>query len=151
MELTVTNNSKNIEANAIEIAHLKKICADLEAKSMQDEQKIRENHINVENLHMNVNLFNQTINGLVNDNKELIDEHTKEIEELKNRPVVTSDGGLDISQMYAIFAAKAEPDLTIKRIEQLEKEVKINLKAFESKSSALELDIYKCNDQTRKL
>lgn len=56
MESAVTNNSKNIATNADDIALLKKICKELESKSILDEEKISENHINVENLHMNVSL-----------------------------------------------------------------------------------------------
>lgn len=42
-------------------------------------------NVNVENLNMNVSLQHRTVLGLVEDHKELIDQHTKDIEELKNR------------------------------------------------------------------
>ena len=57
--------------------------------------------------------------------KEIIDRHTKEIEELKNKPEVvmpdiSAGDGLDINQLMNIFASKNPPDNTIKRIEALE-------------------------------
>jgi len=57
--------------------------------------------------------------------KELIDEHTKEIEMLKNRPIGGggSGEGVDMNALYNIFASKSPPDNTIKRIEALEKQV----------------------------
>ena len=54
--------------------------------------------------------------------KELIDQHTKDIDELRNRPQVEMSGdGFDMNAMYNLFASKNPPDNTIKRIEALEK------------------------------
>ena len=60
--------------------------------------------------------------------KEIIDEHTKEIDALKNRapvelPEIKGDG-LDMATLMNMFASKNPPDNTIKRIEELEKMVK---------------------------
>jgi len=54
--------------------------------------------------------------------KELIDQHTKEIEELRNRPQVqmSGDGGVDMNEMMKLFACKSPPDNTINRIQALE-------------------------------
>ena len=54
--------------------------------------------------------------------KELIDQHTKEIEELRNRPQVqmSGDGGMDMNEMMKLFACKSPPDNTINRIQALE-------------------------------
>ena len=59
--------------------------------------------------------------------KEIIDQHTKEIEELKNKPAFEMPempdvgDGLDMGQLMKIFASKSPPDNTINRIEALEK------------------------------
>lgn len=53
--------------------------------------------------------------------KELIDEHAKEIEELKNRaPTNIGGDGVDMNEMMRIFACKSPPDNTINRIAALE-------------------------------
>ena len=66
-------------------------------------------------------LFNHLCKLIQNTDKDLIDQHTKEIEELKNRAPVTSGGdGVDMNQMMNLFACKSPPDNTIKRIEALE-------------------------------
>ena len=56
--------------------------------------------------------------------KEIIDQHQKDIDELKNAkpvelPEIKGDG-LDMGELMKIFAAKTPPDNTIKRIEDLE-------------------------------
>ena len=58
--------------------------------------------------------------------KEVIDQHQKDIDELRNRPQIapsSGDGGFDINQLMDIFAAKSPPDNTIKRIEELERQM----------------------------
>ena len=104
-------------------------------------------NVNVENLNMNVSLQHRTVLGLVEDrksrssclfrfhyshvltfsfsltDKELIDQHQKEIDELKNKaPMAMPEikGDFDMGEMMKIFAAKTPPDNTIKRIENLE-------------------------------
>jgi len=62
--------------------------------------------------------------GLVEDHKELIDRHQREIDELKNRapaimPEIKGDG-IDMGELMKIFACKTPPDNTIIRIEALE-------------------------------
>ena len=59
--------------------------------------------------------------------KEIIDQHQKDIDELKNQappelPEIKGDG-LDMGEMMKIFAAKTAPDLTIKRLEALENNI----------------------------
>ena len=84
---------------------------ELNEKSQSDEKRVSEMNVNVENLNMNVSLQHRTVIGLIEDrkfyisdmkldiwksdnsnlywfvsiDKELIDEHTKEINDLKNR------------------------------------------------------------------
>lgn len=56
--------------------------------------------------------------------KELIDQHTKDIEELKNRQPVASGGdGVDMNALMNLFACKSPPDNTINRIEALENQM----------------------------
>ena len=60
--------------------------------------------------------------------KALIDQHTRDIEELKNKPPIEipdipAGSDLDMAQLMNIFAAKTPPDNTINRIEALEKKV----------------------------
>ena len=56
--------------------------------------------------------------------KELIDEHTAAIDELRNRPIGGGGGdGVDMNALYNVFASKNPPDNTIKRIEALEAKV----------------------------
>ena len=62
--------------------------------------------------------------------KELIDQNTRDIEMLKNKPPVEIPempdvgDGLNMAQLMNIFASKNPPDSTIVRIEELEKQVK---------------------------
>lgn len=100
---------------------------DLEEKSLHEEKKVSENNVNIENLHMNVALNHKTIMGLQEDHKELIDQNTRDIEMLKNKPPVEIPempdvgDGLNMAQLMNIFASKNPPDSTIVRIEELEK------------------------------
>jgi len=103
---------------------------DLEEKSLHEEKKVSENNVNIENLHMNVALNHKTIMGLQEDHKELIDQNTRDIEILKNKPAIEIPempdvgDGLNMAQLMNIFASKNPPDSTIVRIEELEKQVK---------------------------
>lgn len=59
--------------------------------------------------------------------KELIDGHTRDIEELKNQaPAVMPEvkGDFDMGEMMKIFACKTPPDNTINRIAALEEMMK---------------------------
>ena len=104
-------NSTGVAKNAEDIANLKKMVQELNEKSQADEKRVSEMNVNVENLNMNVSLQHRTVIGLIEDrklyisdmkldswksdnsnlywfvsiDKELIDEHTKEINDLKNR------------------------------------------------------------------
>ena len=76
---------------------------------------------------MNLSLHQQTITGLVDDHKAIIDQHQKDIDELKNRqpmvmPEIKGDG-LDMAQLMNMFASKNPPENTIVRIEELEKQM----------------------------
>ena len=55
--------------------------------------------------------------------KELIDQHTKDIDELRNRPIGGGGDGVDMNQLMNLFACKNPPDNTINRIEALEKQM----------------------------
>jgi len=119
----VDRNATGVSKNADDIAQLQRMVKDLEAKSQDDENRVREMNVNVENLNMNVSLQHRTVLGLVEDHKELIDQHTKEIDELKNKaPVAMPEikGDFDMGELMKIFASKTPPDNTIKRIEALE-------------------------------
>ena len=143
----LNRNQKGVTANRDDIEQLKRIVKDLDAKSQEDENRVREMNVNIENLNMNVSLQHRTVLGLVEDrksrstclfrfhyshvltfsfsltDKELIDQHQKDIDELKNKaPVAMPEikGDFDMGEMMKIFAAKTPPDNTIKRIEDLE-------------------------------
>ena len=62
-------NRDGVLKNAEEIERLKKICKDLEAKSTEDERKVSDLNVNIENLTMNVSLNNRTVQGLLEDRK----------------------------------------------------------------------------------
>lgn len=101
--------------------------------------------------------------------KELIDEHTKDIEMLKNKPEVVipempdvkAGDGLDMAQLMNMFACKSPPDNTIKRIEALEKQlanmpkpevVHVEAKAEAAASTGLDQDAMdKLNDLLRRV
>ena len=123
---------------------LKKICKELEQKTIEDEKMISELNINVTNLSMNEKLhyreacenheerklhFSHKLIYLPVHNflvKEIVDRHTKEIEDLQNKlaaGLATGGGGdgVDIDALRNLFASKTPPDNTIVRIEELEK------------------------------
>lgn len=74
-ELTanVTKNSEGVATNADEIAKLKKISNELDVRGQEDEKRVSELNVTVENLTMNVSMQHRTVIGLVEDHKELID------------------------------------------------------------------------------
>jgi len=45
------------------------MCDELNAKSTQEEKKVSEMNVTVENLHMNVSMQHRTVIGLVEDRK----------------------------------------------------------------------------------
>ena len=57
--------------------------------------------------------------------KEIVDRHTKEIEELRAKLAAGGGGGdgggVDIDELAKLFAGKNPPDNTLIRIEELEK------------------------------
>ena len=65
----MNRNQKGVVANKDEIAQLKRMIKDLDAKSQDDENRVREMNVNVENLNMNVSLQHRTVLGLVEDRK----------------------------------------------------------------------------------
>lgn len=58
------------------------------------------------------------------ENSEKLAEHDKEIEALKNMGGTGGGSNFDLNQLSNIFARKDAPDNTIKRIEQLEEQMK---------------------------
>ena len=58
-----------MQKNTDDIAKILAIVKDLEAKSQDDESRVREMNVNVENLNMNVSLQHRTVLGLVEDRK----------------------------------------------------------------------------------
>lgn len=67
--LSRCRNRDGVQKNAEEIERLKKICKDLESKSTEDERKVSDMNVNIENLTMNVSLNNRTVQGLLEDRK----------------------------------------------------------------------------------
>ena len=65
----LNRNQKGVTANRDDIEQLKRIVKDLDAKSQEDENRVREMNVNVENLNMNVSLQHRTVLGLVEDRK----------------------------------------------------------------------------------
>ena len=55
--------------NAEELALLKKMLHELDARGQSDEKRLSEMNVNIENLNMNVSLQNRTVLGLVEDRK----------------------------------------------------------------------------------
>lgn len=124
---------------------------DLEDKSIEDENRVRDMNVVVENLNMNVSLNQRTVIGNLEDHKELIDAHTKEIDDLKNKepfempamPEMKGDG-LDMGELMKLFACKTPPDNTIKRIEALEKELEdVKKRLANQKSSTIVTNVTK--------
>lgn len=123
------NKEKSL-ANADEIEKLKQLIKELEAKSVEQEENISELKATTESNAMNISLTNNTLQEKTDELKEWLERHDKEIEELKNKapppmpvPEIKGDG-LDMSQLYNIFASKTPPDNTIKRIYDLENSLK---------------------------
>jgi len=46
-----------------------KMCKELENKSIDDEKRVSENNVNIENLQMNVSMQNRTTINLIEDRK----------------------------------------------------------------------------------
>ena len=65
-----------MQTNADEIARLKMIAGELDTKSQEDEKKVSDLNVTVENLHMNVSLQHRTVIGLVEDRKLLLFQTT---------------------------------------------------------------------------
>ena len=90
--------------------------------------------------------------------KEVIDQHQKDIDELRNRPQIApssgGDGGFDINQLMDIFAAKSPPDNTIKRNEELERQMAQALANNSGASASTGLDadaMARLNDLLRRV
>lgn len=69
----IERNKQGVAKNADDIAHLKRMCEELNQKSQFDEKRVSDMNVNVENMHMNLSLNHRTVMGLVEDHKELID------------------------------------------------------------------------------
>jgi len=46
-----------------------KMCKELENKSIDDEKRVSENHVNIENIQMNVSMQYRTTTNLIEDRK----------------------------------------------------------------------------------
>ena len=68
----IYRNKEGVQTNADEIARLKMIASELDSKSQEDEKKVSDLNVTVENLHMNVSLQHRTVIGLVEDRKLLL-------------------------------------------------------------------------------
>ena len=60
-------NRQGVAKNADDIAHLKRMCEELNQKSQFDEKRVSDMNVNVENMHMNLSLNHRTVLGLVED------------------------------------------------------------------------------------
>jgi len=215
----VGQNAEGVAKNAEEIARLKKVSNELDVRGQEDEKRVSELNVTVENLNMNVSMQHRTVIAQVEDrksfihihfelrpasqllssktvsifdlfdcvycakcpiidsidnacmypDKELIDQHTKDIEMLKNKPEVVipempdvkAGDGLDMAQLMNMFACKSPPDNTIKRIEALENQlanlpkpeiVHVEAKAEAAASTGLDQDAMdKLNDLLRRV
>ena len=67
--MRLNRNSKGVSKNADDIAHIQRMLKDLDCKSQDDENRVRDLNVNVENLNMNVSLQHRTVIGLVEDRK----------------------------------------------------------------------------------
>lgn len=67
MFVPLLRNKENIGKNADDIAMLKKICKELEQKSLQEEEKLSALHIEVENIQMNMSLNHRTVIQITDD------------------------------------------------------------------------------------
>ena len=106
---------------------------ELEQKSIEDEGQISEQKAQIESMSMNLGLHTRETHDTFEDYKEIIDRHTKEIEELQNRPVgsapvempdIKAGDGLELNTLMSLFATKNAPDNTIKRLFDLENGLK---------------------------
>ena len=70
--MRLNRNSKGVSKNADDIAQIQRMIKDLDSKSQDDENRVREMNVNVENLNMNVSLQHRTVIGLVEDRKLLL-------------------------------------------------------------------------------
>lgn len=62
-------NKDGVAKNAEDIALLKKIAKELEAKANFDENRIDDNSVRIENINMNMTLQHRTVMGCVEDRK----------------------------------------------------------------------------------
>ena len=62
-------NAAGVAENAEEIAKLKKMAKELEQKSINEESRVSEQGVTIENLHMNFSLFQRTTGDTLEDCK----------------------------------------------------------------------------------
>ncbi len=65
----IIRNKEGVAKNAADIAHLLKMAKELENKSTEDEMKVSENNVTIENLTMNVAMQNRTVVNMMEDRK----------------------------------------------------------------------------------
>ena len=113
---------------------------ELSEKSNETEENVSDLKAVTESCNINIALNHRQVTEVQEDFKEILDKHTAEIEELKNRPVavnsppppveipvmpeIKAGDGLELAQLMNLFATKKEPDNTIKRLYDLENAMK---------------------------
>jgi len=131
--MQVDKNKHEIGATKEEVELIRRMTKELEAKSIEAETLVSELKAQTESISMNLGLHQRETNDQFEDFKEIIDRHTKEIEELQNRPMasapiempdIKAGDGLELSTLMSLFATKNGPDFTIKRIFDLENGLK---------------------------
>jgi hypothetical protein len=82
-------------------------------------------NLSVTNISMNQKLHRREAQENFEDLKEIVDRHTKEIDELKagmgGSQIKYEGNGVDVNELSKIFAGKNPPDNTLVRIEELER------------------------------
>lgn len=80
--MQVDKNKTEIGATKEEVELLRRMTKELEAKSVEAEGQISELKAQTESVSMNLGLLSRETEDKFEDYKEIIDRHTKEIEEL---------------------------------------------------------------------
>ena len=75
--------------NTEDIELLKQMVKELEQKSNETEEQCSDLKATTESCNINIALNHRQVTEVHEDYKEIIDRHTKEIEELQNRPVAS--------------------------------------------------------------
>ena len=157
MDGVVSNHTDTISEMQKDIDDLKEWIERLDKTMKEDEEKIGTNQINIENLTININECEKRLNAQISEQEQLLEEHTREIDELKRRP--SGEGGIMepffTKEMYqylsTTYCTIQDRDNIIKRLDALEQIVAKNMKNCETKDAALELDIAKVERALREI